>query len=145
MSSYKDRLARALARVVCVVACVATVILSTIPVTMAAVESVDDSSFKKEVDESSLPVFIDFYAVWCAPCKKVSPIIDELSTEYSGKIKFVRVDIDKAPKTAERFSADSLPTLVLLSKKVSKGVSISGYRTKEALTAFIEDALKKVQ
>jgi thioredoxin len=137
----KDRLARALTLVLAVFALFAF----ALPLAWATVASVDDSSYKKEVEDSSLPVFIDFYAVWCAPCKKVSPIVDELSTEYSGKIKFVRVDVDKAPKTAERFNAQQLPTLLLLSKKVSKGVSITGFRTKEDLKAFIEDGLKKVQ
>jgi len=137
----KDRLARALTLVLSVFA----LFVLAVPLAWATVASVDDSSYKKEVEDSTLPVFIDFYAVWCAPCKKVSPIVDELSTEYSGKVKFVRVDVDKAPKTAERFNAQQLPTLLLLSKKVSKGVSITGFRTKEDLKAFIEDGLKKVQ
>src|SRR5208283_3632452 len=134
----KDRLARALTLVLSVFA----LFVLAVPLAWATVASVDDSSYKKEVEDSTLPVFIDFYAVWCAPCKKVSPIVDELSTEYSGKVKFVRVDVDKAPKTAERFNAQQLPTLLLLSKKVSKGVSITGFRTKEDLKAFIEDGLK---
>jgi thioredoxin 1 len=141
MSLSKDRLARALTLVLSLAASFTL----ALPSTWAAVDSVDDSSYKREVEDSALPVFIDFYAVWCEPCKKVSPIVDQLSTEYSGKIKFVRVDVDKSPKTAERFNADQLPTLVLLGKKVTKGVSITGFRTKEALTAFIEDGLKKVQ
>jgi thioredoxin 1 len=111
----------------------------------AAVDNVDDANYKKEVEDSSVPVFIDFYAVWCAPCKKVSPLVDELATEYSGKVKFVRVDVDKAPKTAEKFNAEQLPTLVVLSKKVSKGVSMTGYHSKDDLKAFIESSLKKVQ
>jgi len=110
----------------------------------ASVSDVDDASYKKEVEESTLPVFIDFYATWCNPCKKVSPTVDELSDEYKGRIKFVRVDVDKAPKTAEKFSADQLPTLLLRSKKLPRGVFVTGMKSKEQLKAFIEDALKKV-
>jgi thioredoxin len=141
MSLSKGLLKPALAHVLFALA----IFVSAVPQSWAAVDSVDDGSYKKEVEDSTLPVFIDFYAVWCAPCKKVSPIIDDLSNEYSGKIKFVRVDVDKAPKTAERFNAEQLPTLLLLSKKVSKGVSITGFHTKEELKAFIESSLKKVQ
>jgi len=111
----------------------------------AAVSTVDDSNYKTEVEDSTSPVFIDFYATWCGPCKKVSPIVDELSEEYKGQIKFVRVDVEKAPKTAERFKADQLPTLVLRGKNLTKGVSIVGYQSKERLKAFIEGSLPKVQ
>jgi len=123
----------------------ASVIALSQPVSAwATVSDVDDASYKKEVEEASLPVFIDFYATWCNPCKRVSPIVDDLSDDYKGRIKFVRVDVDKAPKTAERYSADELPTLLLRSKKLPRGVFVTGMKTKEQLKAFIEDALKKV-
>jgi thioredoxin 1 len=138
---FPSRSGRVLMRILSV----AVLFACVFPASLAAVDTVDDANYKKEVEDSALPVFVDFYAVWCAPCKKVSPIVDELATEYSGKIKFVRVDVDKAPKTAEKFNAEQLPTLVLLSKKMSKGVSITGYHTKDDLKTFIENSLKKVQ
>ncbi|MBS1993421.1 MAG: thioredoxin fold domain-containing protein [Cyanobacteria bacterium SZAS LIN-2] len=123
---------------------VSAVLISATGAAWATVANVDDSSFKKEVEEETLPVFIDFYATWCGPCKKVSPAVDDLSVEYKGRVKFVRVDVDKAPKTAEKYSADQLPTLLLRSKKMPKGVYVTGMKTKEELKSFIDDALKKV-
>ena len=141
MSMSKGRLVRALVLLVSLGA----IFSWAAPQSWATVANVDDDSYKKEVEDSALPVFIDFYAVWCGPCKKIAPFLDELSTEYSGKIKFVRIDVEKAPKSAERFNAEELPTLILRSKKLGKGVAITGYRSKEDLKTFIEDALKKVQ
>jgi len=123
---------------------VLTLALNPISAARAAVSDVDDASYKKEVEEATLPVFIDFYATWCGPCKKVSPAVDDLSVEYQGRIKFVRIDVDKAPKTAEKFSADELPTLLLRSKKLPRGVYVTGMKSKDELKKFIDEALKKV-
>jgi thioredoxin 1 len=111
---------------------------------LAEVLSVDDSSYKAEIEDSSKPVFIDFYATWCGPCKKIAPVVEELAEEYKNTVKFVRVDVDKAPKTAERFNIEPLPTLVLRSKKVGKGFSLTGLQSKDAIKKFIDDNLKKI-
>lgn len=81
---------------------------------------VDDKSFKEEVLNSSIPVLVDFFASWCMPCKRVAPILDEISKEYEGKVKVVKIDVDEAGSTASKFGIMSVPTLMVFnSGKVS--------------------------
>ncbi|MBU6453960.1 MAG: thioredoxin [Cyanobacteria bacterium REEB67] len=120
------------------------ILLCGVQPVLADVLNVDDGSYKAEVEESATPVFIDFYATWCGPCKTIAPAVDELSDQYRNTVKFVRVDVDKAPKTAERYGIEPLPTLVVRSKKVSKGFALSGVQSKEAIKKFIDESLKKL-
>lgn len=71
-----------------------------------------DANFKKEVLESDIPVLVDFWAAWCAPCKLISPIIEEIAKEYSPRIKIGKVDVDQSPKTATQYGVMSIPTLM---------------------------------
>ena len=72
-----------------------------------------DASFDTEADAST-PVVVDLWAPWCGPCRFVSPILADLSREYRGKLKVVKVNVDENPRTAQRFQAFSIPTLVVL-------------------------------
>jgi len=80
---------------------------------MAAPRSVNDSDFDQEVLESETPVLVDFWAEWCAPCKMVAPVLDDLANEYDGKVKFVKVDVDGNPETAMKYGIRSIPTLLV--------------------------------
>ena len=80
---------------------------------MASPIDLTDENFQTEVVDSSLPVLVDFWATWCGPCKMVAPIVDELANEYDGKIKFGKVDVDTAQKTAGEFGIRSIPTLLI--------------------------------
>jgi thioredoxin 1 len=71
-----------------------------------------DANFKKEVLESSLPVLVDFWAVWCGPCKMIAPILEELVKEYAHKIKIGKVDVDGNSKTATHYGIMSIPALI---------------------------------
>jgi thioredoxin len=78
----------------------------------ANVKHITDAEFDAEVVQSSLPVVADCYATWCGPCKMLSPIVDALADEYAGKIKFVKVNVDESPKTAQQFQIQAIPTLL---------------------------------
>ena len=80
---------------------------------MSAPMAVTDSDFEQEVLEAETPVLVDFWAEWCAPCKMVAPVIDDLAEEYDGKIKFTKVDVDVNPQTAMKYGIRSIPTLLV--------------------------------
>ena len=79
---------------------------------MAALE-ITDSNFNEEVLNADLPVLVDFWAEWCGPCKMVSPIVEELSEEYTEKIKVTKLDVDSNPQTAASFGIRGIPTLLM--------------------------------
>ena len=74
---------------------------------------VTDANFKEEVLESDLPVLVDFWAVWCAPCRMVAPAVEEIAKEYEGKLKVCKLNIDEAPATASQYEIMSIPTLAV--------------------------------
>lgn len=75
--------------------------------------TVTTGNFQGEVLDADVPVLLDFWAVWCGPCRAVAPIVDQLATEYGGKAKIGKVDIDKEQELARRFGIASIPTLMV--------------------------------
>jgi thioredoxin len=80
---------------------------------MAKLHPVKDDTFEAEVQRSTIPVLVDFSATWCGPCRTLAATLEALEPEYAGKVKFVTIDIDDAPKTAARFSIMSVPTMMV--------------------------------
>ncbi len=80
---------------------------------MSATPAVTDSSFKKEVLESNVPVLVDFWAPWCGPCRMVAPVVDEIAEQYAGQVKVVKLNTDENPNTATNYGIRSIPTLML--------------------------------
>ncbi len=80
---------------------------------MAGVIEVTDATFDAEVLQSSEPVLVDFWATWCAPCKAIAPVVDQLAEKYAGQVKFVKMNSDDNPRTPARYNIRSLPTLLV--------------------------------
>ncbi len=72
---------------------------------------VTDENFKEEVLESDLPILVDFWAPWCAPCFIVAPIVEELARDYEGKLKVCKLNVDEGPNTATQYGIRGIPTL----------------------------------
>ena len=80
---------------------------------MASVLPVADDSFDREVLQSATPVLIDFWAPWCAPCRAIAPVMEELAQEYAGKLKVVKMNVDENPQTPSRYGVRGIPNLIL--------------------------------
>ena len=80
---------------------------------MAHPIEVGDDTFDSEVIQSDTPVLVDFWADWCAPCKMIAPIVEDLADEFDGQIKFAKLDVDSNPKTAQTYGIRGIPTLLI--------------------------------
>ncbi len=105
------------------------------------VSEINAANFKKEVLNSEIPVLVDFWAEWCMPCRMISPVIDELSDDYKGKIKMAKVDVDGNPELATELQILSIPLLILF-KGGKEMTRITGANPKEYIAKEIEAALK---
>lgn len=101
---------------------------------------VSDTDFEAEVLQSTLPTLNDFWAEWCGPCKMIAPILNELASEYAGKLKITKLDVDHNPATAMAYGVMSIPTLILF--KDGKPVQrIVGYMPKDRLLKQLQPYL----
>ena len=107
---------------------------------MAHPVEVTDETFQDEVVGSSVPVLVDFWAEWCAPCKMIAPIVEELADEYDGKVKFAKLDVDSNPNVASTFSVRSIPTLLIF-KDGSPVGQIVGAVPKTVLKSRLEQSI----
>jgi thioredoxin 1 len=106
----------------------------------ADVMNIGDGDFAKEVLQSDQPVLVDFWATWCAPCRAIAPAVEELATQYKGKVKVAKVNIDDNQDTPQQYGIRSIPTLLVF--KGGKVVEqIVGAVPKSRLEAAITKAL----
>lgn len=98
---------------------------------------VSDKNFKEEVLLSKLPVLVDFFAVWCGPCKAIAPVVEELAKEYDGKFKICKLDVDEGQATASSYGIMSVPTLMIF-KNGSVVEQVVGALSKQQLKQKIE-------
>lgn len=100
---------------------------------MKLITDIDEQSFAVEVLESRQPVIVDFYAVWCGPCKMLAPLLENLAETFRGRLKFAKLNVDEAPDIAARYEISGVPTLVCF---------VNGKRTGELVGLVPPAALK---
>lgn len=100
-------------------------------------QEITDQNFKEEVMQAKTPVLIDFFAVWCGPCKMLMPILEGLEKDYEGKVKIVKINTDESPDTSNQFGIQSIPTLVFM-KDGREIERLSGFKSREELKAKLD-------
>ena len=108
---------------------------------MSKPTAVDDSNFDQVVLQSKIPVLVDFWAAWCGPCWMVAPVVEELAEEYDGRVNFVKLDVDRNPRTASQYGIMSIPSLLIF-KNGAPMSNIVGFRPKAELKQSLEAVLE---
>lgn len=102
---------------------------------------VGEENFQKTVFESRLPVLVDFWAKWCAPCQAIAPILEELAKEYTGKLNFAKVDVDENSSLAAKYSIAAIPTMLIF-KGTQPIKQVTGYKSKKELKKILDAVLE---
>ena len=102
--------------------------------------AVTDEMFEQEVLKASTPVLVDFGAEWCHPCRQLDPIVEELASEWAGKVKVVKIDVDTSVDTAMRYGVMGVPTLILFTQGEAKE-RITGFQNKKRLLEIFGSAI----
>ncbi len=104
---------------------------------MADISHVTDDSFESDVINSDVPVLVDYWAEWCGPCKVIAPVLEEIASEYAGKMKICKLDIDANENTPPKYGIRGIPTLMLFKNGAVEATKV-GAMSKSQLTAFLD-------
>ncbi len=99
--------------------------------------AVTDSTFEDQVLKSDMPVIVDYWAEWCGPCKMIAPILDEVASEYAGKLAVAKLNIDENQETPQKYAVRGIPTLMIF-KNGNVAATKVGAMSKSQLSAFID-------
>ena len=104
---------------------------------------VTDSSFEDEVLSSDKPVIVDYWAVWCGPCKMIAPLLDELADEYKGKLTVAKINIDENQETPQKYAVRGIPTLMIFKNGEVAGTKV-GAMSKSQLSTFVDSLIEPI-
>ena len=105
-----------------------------------AIVHTSDDNFEQDVLKADGPVLVDFWAEWCGTCKMIAPILEEIASEYGGKIKICKMDVDANTNTAPKFGIRGIPTLIIFNNGEVAGTKV-GALSKSQLSAFIDSVI----
>lgn len=106
-----------------------------------ATHIVSDANFEKEVLQSSEPVFVDFFAEWCGPCKAMAPALEQVAAELKGKVKVVKLDVDQNPNTTDKYRIQAMPTLMIFKNGEVAAQRVGALVQKKQLQDWINGAI----
>ena len=104
------------------------------------IKNVSDASFEADVIQSNVPVLVDYWAAWCGPCKMIAPLLEEVATEYAGRLVVAKLNVDENGETAAKYGIRGIPTLMLFKDGQAAATKV-GALSKSQLTAFLDGAL----
>ena len=104
---------------------------------MSDINHVSDDTFESEVLNSDIPVLVDYWAEWCGPCKVIAPVLEEIASEYAGRMKVCKLDIDENEDTPPKYGIRGIPTLMLFKNGAVEATKV-GALSKSQLTAFLD-------
>ncbi len=107
----------------------------------AFLNHVTDNSFKQDVIESEVPVLVDFWATWCAPCRSLAPILETVAKEYRGKVKILKMNIENNQNVPLQYNVRGIPTVMLFKDGHNIETKIGGHFSKSQLAAFLDSHL----
>ena len=105
---------------------------------MKSIVEINEGNFEAEVLKSAQPVLVDFWAEWCGPCKVLAPVLDEIATEQSDRVKVAKVNVDRHPALAARFGIQSIPTLLYFANGKARHQTV-GVTGKQSILAKLEE------
>jgi thioredoxin 1 len=108
---------------------------------MAKPFEVTDETFEAEVLQATEPTLVDFWAAWCAPCRMIAPVVEEIANDYEDKLRVAKMDVDSSRQTPGKYGISGIPTLILF-KDGNEAARIVGFRPKDTMVAELEPHLE---
>lgn len=109
---------------------------------MSTLENITDANFDSDVLQAELPVLVDYWATWCRPCQMLTPLLEEMATDYAGKIKIFKMNVDENAATPAKYGVRGIPTMIIY-KNGKVAATKSGFQNKTQIASFINSQIEE--